>query len=250
MTLAQDTYTMWLREILRYKRNWRYLAFQFIFPLMIIMLLGFGFGDIVNIGKDLSYIDFLSSGFLVFMIANGGLGGGFNLIEERNNGFLREVIVAPISRASIILGKIAGRFTLGTLQVIVIVLLLSTMANLRLTHFHITLLSIVFMTMLFVCIGVIIAAYFQEAEVYRTVQGLVIFPLMFISGIFFPIDQLPAWLKWVALINPVTYAVDLFRWSVLGKSSIPVWLDATLLVGLSIVTFFLAVWLFDKKFRE
>jgi ABC-2 type transport system permease protein len=250
MTLLQDTYTMWLREMLRYKRNWRYLAFQFLFPLMIIILLGFGFGNIVNLGKNLSYLDFLSSGFLVFMIANGALGGGFNLIEERNNGFLREVIVAPISRSSIILGKIAGRTTLGTAQVIFLVLILSTMANLSLSMFYITLFALLLMTVLFVCIGVMIAAYFQEAEVYRTIQGMVVFPLMFISGIFFPIEQLPGWLKWIAYINPVTYAVDLFRYSVLGTHAIPLWIDYVLLITLSLVTFFGSVYLFDKKFRE
>jgi ABC-2 type transport system permease protein len=250
MTLLQDTYTMWLREVLRYKRNWRYLIFQFIFPLIIIVIIGFGLGNIVSLGKNLTYIDFLSSGFLVFMIANGALGGGFNLIEERNNGFLKEVIVAPISRASIILGKIAGRITLGTLQVIFLVLVLSTMANLGLGMFHITLLSLILMTVLFVCIGVILASYFQEAEVYRTLQGLIIFPLMFISGIFFPIDKLPAWLKWIAFVNPVTYAVDLFRYSVLGTHAISLWTDVILLLVLSTGTFFLAVWLFDRKFRE
>lgn len=250
MTLLQDTYTMWLREMLRYKRNWRYMAFQFLFPLTIIILLGYGFGNIVNLGKELSYLDFLSSGFLVFMIANGALGGGFNLIEERNNGFLREVIVAPISRSSIILGKIAGRATLGTLQVIFLVLILSTMANLSLAMFHVTLLALLLMTVLFVCVGVAIAAYFQEAEVYRTIQGMVVFPLMFISGIFFPIEQLPGWLKWIAYINPVTYAVDLFRYSVLGTHAIPLWIDYVLLVGLSLLTFFTSVYLFDKKFRE
>src|SRR3989344_9174842 len=130
MTLLIDAYTMWLREMLRYKRNWRYLIFQFIFPLIIIVIIGLGLGNIVSLGDNLSYIDFLSSGFLVFMIANGALGGGFNLIEERNNGFLKEVIVAPISRSSIILGKILARFTLGTLQVIFLVLILSTMAKL------------------------------------------------------------------------------------------------------------------------
>jgi ABC-2 type transport system permease protein len=250
MTLLIDTYTMWLREILRYKRNWRYLGFQFLFPFMIIVLLGFGFGDLINLGQNISYIDFISSGFIVFMIANGGLGGGFNLIEERNNGFLREVIVAPVSRASIILGKIAGRATLSTAQVIVLVLVLSTMANLSLRNFHITLLSLILMTVLFVCVGVIIAAYFQEAEIYRTIQGMVVFPLMFISGIFFPIDRLPLWLKWISYVNPITYAVELFRFSVLGRNTLPIWISTTLLVVLSTSTFFLSVWLFDRKFRE
>lgn len=250
MTLLQDIYTIWLREILRYKKNWRYLIFQFVFPLILIIIIGFGLGNIVTLGKNLSYIDFLSSGFLVFMIANGSLGGGFNLIEERNNGFLKEVIVAPISRSSIILGKIVARVTLSTAQVVVLVLILSTMANLSLGMFHITLLSLILMTALFVCIGVILASYFQEAEVYRTLQGLIIFPLMFISGIFFPIDKLPGWLSWIAYVNPVSYAVDLFRYSVTGVHTMNLWTDIILLLILSVVTFFLATWLFDRKFRE
>ena len=250
MALFTDTYTMWLREVQRYRKNWRYLIFQFVFPFIIIILLGFGFGNIINLGKGISYIDFISSGFLVFMIANGALGGGFNLIEERNNGFLKEVIVAPVSRSSIILGKIAGRFTIGTLQVIVLTLILSQLANLSLAMFYLTLFALILMTVLFVCVGVAIAAAFQEAEVYRTVQGLVIFPLMFISGIFFPVDKLPGWLSWIAYANPITYAVDLFRYSLTGKNIIPIWMDIALLIVLGTATFFGAVYLFDKKFRE
>lgn len=250
MSLLEDTYTMWLREIYRYKRNWRYLIFQFVFPLIIIVLLGYGFGSVVNLGGEVSYLQFITSGFLVFMIANGALGGGFNLIEDRTSGFLKEVIVAPVSRSSIILGKIAGRMSLGTLQVIIIVLLLSRLADLSLAAFHWTLLSLILMTVVFVCIGVIIASALQREEAYRTVQGLVIFPLMFISGIFFPIDTLPGWLSWIAYVNPVTYAVELFRYSLTGQHTIPIWADVVLLTLLSALTFILATWLFDRKFRE
>jgi ABC-2 type transport system permease protein len=249
LDVLTDTYTIWLREMARYRRNIRYLIFQFVFPFILIVLLGFGFGSMINM-PGMSYLDFIGSGFLVFMIANGALGGGFNLIEERNNGFLREVIVAPVHRSSIILGKIAARVTLNTLQVLFLVIILSFMANLSLSEFHITFLALVLMTAMFVCVGVIMAAILKEAEVYRSVQGMVIFPLMFISGIFFPIDKLPLWLRWIAYANPVTYAVDLFRWSVLGKNIIPLWLDAVLLAVLSTGTFFFSVWLFDKKFRE
>jgi ABC-2 type transport system permease protein len=250
MTLLQDTYTMWLREMYRYRRNWRYLLFQFIFPFIIIIFLGYGFGNIVNLGEGVSYINFISSGFLVFMIANGALGGGFNLIEERNTGFLKEVIVAPVSRASIILGKIAGRLTIGTLQVVLLVILLSKLAGLSFAKFHLTLLALILMTALFVCLGVMLASLVREAEIYRSVQGLVVFPLMFVSGIFFPVDKLPQWLSWLAYANPVTYAVDLFRYSLTGRHVIPVWIGIVLLCVLSVVVFTLSTYLFDRRFRE
>jgi ABC-2 type transport system permease protein len=105
------------------------------------------------------------------------------------------------------------------------------------------------MTAFFVCVGVVIASLLQQEEAYRTVQGMIIFPLMFLSGIFFPVDKLPTWLGWIAYANPVTYAVDLFRYSLTGKNIIPVWIDVILLLVLSVSFFGLSVWLFDRKFR-
>jgi ABC-2 type transport system permease protein len=251
MSLLYDTYTIWYREMMRYKRNRRYMIAQLIFPLILIFGLGLGFNNIITLpNKSINYIDFLSSGVLVFTVASGALGGGFNLIEERTQGFLKTVIVAPISRFSIILGKIAARITFSAVQVTLFVLLLSFVADIRLSHLWLTILTLMVMAALFVCVGVVLASFLMDLDAYRMVTGFIMLPIYFFSGIFFPISTLPVALQVVGRINPLTYAVDLFRFSLLGTHEFPLVLDAVLLGVLALVVFFVSAAVFDRKFRE
>jgi ABC-2 type transport system permease protein len=251
MSLLYDTYTIWYREMQRYKRNKRYLIAQFAFPLLLILGLGLGFNNIVNLpNTSINYLDFLSSGVLVFFVASGALGGGFNLIEERTQGFLKVVIVAPISRYAIILGKIAARITFSIVQVTIFVILLSLFASVSLSLLWLTILTLMVMAALFVCVGVLLASFLMDMEAYRMVSGFIMLPIYFLSGIFFPISTLPGVLRVIGEINPLTYAVDLFRYSLLGVHEFPLLLDVVLLVVLTLLVFVLATYFFDKKFRE
>ncbi len=250
MSLLYGTYVIWYREMLRYIRNYRYLLAQLLFPLIIIVALGFGFGGIVTMPmQGISYIQFLSSGILVFFVAGGAMGGGFNLIEERKEGFLKVVIIAPISRFAIILGKIAARCSFSTLQVLVFAGIIATFAPVRFELLWLTVLSLILMSAIFVCLGIIMACFLGDAEGYRMISGFFMFPIYFLSGIFFPVTSLPGWLEAIALVNPLTYAVDLFRYSLLGVHEFPLVWDAILLAVLSVILFVIATVLFDRKFR-
>lgn len=251
MSIIGDTYTIWYREMLRYKHNVRYVAAQIFFPLVFILVIGFGFNNIVELPThNLNYVQFLSSGILVFFIAGGALGGGMNLIEERIQGFLKTVIIAPVSRNSIILGKIAARGTLSTIQAVLFIAVISTFANITLEHWWLTLLSIAAMAALFVCLGIVLASFAKDPEKYRAITGFIMFPLYLLSGIFFPVATLPVALQVVARLNPVTYAVDLFRYSITGSHEISLVLDGVLLAVLAAVLFIAAARIFDWKFRD
>jgi ABC-2 type transport system permease protein len=250
VNLLRDTGVIWYREILRYKRNPRYLAAQIFFPLLFIIALGFGFGGIVELEGDVKYLDFLASGVLVFFIAGGALGGGFNLIEERKEGYLKTVIIAPINRGAVILGKIAGRVTLSATQLIIFLGILTTFTSATLDKVWLTFLSLILMAAIFVCIGILVASFWGDAEEYRMMSSFVMLPLYFLSGMFFPVSTLPPWLEAIALVNPLTYAVDLFRYSLLGVHEFNLLLSSTLLATLLVASVTAATIAFDKKFRE
>jgi ABC-2 type transport system permease protein len=237
--------------MLRYKRNVKYLIGSIIFPLIFILALGFGFNNIIKLPTEgIDYMDFLSSGVLVFVVASSALNAGFNLIEERTQGLLKTMIVAPVSAHSIILGKIAARITFSTVQVLLFLGLLSFIADISLSMIWLTVIALIIMAALFVCLGVVLASSLMDMEAYRMVSGVIMLPLYFLSGIFFPISTLPAVLQWIARINPLTYAVDLFRYSLLGIHEFNLLNDIILLSVLTVLTFLGATYLFDRKFRE
>jgi ABC-2 type transport system permease protein len=251
MSLFYDTYVIWYREMLRYKRNKYYLLAQVLFPLILIMGIGFGLNNLITLpGKNLNYIDFLSSGILVFTVATGALNGGFNLIEERKDGFLKVVIVAPVSRYAIILGKIAARATFSAIQITLFLAVLSLFVDISFGMFWLVLLTVLFIAAVFVCLGVVLVSLVMDMERYRMITGFIMLPIYFLSGVFFPITALPAALQFVARINPLTYAVDLFRYATQGANEFSPRTDTILLTLLTIVLFVLATRLFDRKFRE
>ena len=251
MSFVYDTYVIWHREMMRYKRNVRYVIAQVFFPLLLIIGVGFGFNNIVNLPSlGVNYVKFLSSGVLVFFVASGAMGGGFNVIDERMKGFLKVVIVAPVSRMSIILGKVVARATFSTLQVAFFLLLFSFFTPIRTDMLWLTIVSIGLMAALFVCFGIALASMILDVERYQMVSGFILFPIYFLSGVFFPVTTLPVALQLVCRINPLTYAVDLFRYSVLGVHEFSLVWDGVLLAVLSVLFFIAATILFDRKFRE
>ena len=107
--IASDTLTIFRREVLRYRRDRAYWIGQLAFPLAVVAFVGFGFKDVVVGSTGADYVGHLASGILVLMVGSGAVGGGFSLIEDRESGFLRALLVAPVARTSIVLGKLAAR---------------------------------------------------------------------------------------------------------------------------------------------
>jgi ABC-2 type transport system permease protein len=250
VTVLADTLTLLRRELLRYRRDRAYWVGQLAFPLLVIAFIGFGLDGVVSLPTGASYVSHVASGILALVIGSGAVGGGFTLIQDRESGFLRALLVAPVSRTSLVLGKIAARVVSSALLVGVLVAALATFTPLGLPHPGAACLALVGVTTSFVALGIVLASALRSPESFRFLAALVTIPLYLLSGIFYPVSTLPAPTRLLAYSNPLTYGVDLFRYGLLGVHEISVGASALVLVLLTAASAALAVAVFDRRSRS
>ena len=246
----RDFQVLFTREVLRYRRERAYWVGQIVFPLVFVGFIGFGLDRVVTgLPTGTSYTAHLASGMLALMVGSGGVGSGFSLIEDRDTGFLRALLIAPISRASIVLAKLLARALASLLLVGFLLLVLSGITDLHLAHPLALAIAIVGITAMFASMGVVLAARLRRVESFRTLAALVTIPLYLFSGIFYPIETLPLPTRWIAYVNPLTYGVELLRYGVLGVSERPVEMSVALLCALGSLGVLAAVFAFDRSTR-
>ncbi len=244
-----DTLTLLRRELLRYRRERAYWVGQILFPLAFVAFIGFGLDDVTQLPSGTSYVGHLATGVLALLVGSGAVGGGFSLIEDRESGFLRALVIAPVSRASIVLSKLAARALASIVLVALLVAILAAFTPVRVVHPAALFLSVIGVTSIFVALGVSLATRLRRLESFRLVSALVTVPLYLFSGIFYPISTLPAPTRWVAHMNPLTYGVDLLRYGLLGVNEIPVAWSAAMLAVLTVLALVVAVAAFDRGVR-
>lgn len=245
-----DTFTLLRREAIRYRRDRAYWIGQIVFPVAIVAFLGFGLDEVITLPSGTRYVEHLATGMLALLVGSGAVGGGFSLIEDRDTGFLRALLIAPVSRASIVLGKITARVLASLLLVGVLVGILAAFTPVRIVHAGALLLAVVSITAIFVALGVAIAVRLRRLESFRMLAALVTVPLYLFSGIFYPISTLPAPTRWISHANPLTYGVDLLRYGLLGVQEIPLTTSVPTLIVLSVLAVAVAIIAFDRGTRR
>jgi len=156
--------------------------------------------------------------------------------------------VAPVKRFAIVLGRIAGGITTALIQAILI-LILSLFIGFKISNPLGIILAILFMILIgigFIGLGIVLASILETMESFSLINQLIIFPTFLLSGAFFPISNLPKWLKPISLINPLTYGVDGLRANLIGFSQFPLILDLAILLIFDILMIGLGSWLFNK----
>ena len=242
-----DALAIFRREALRYRRDRAYWVGQLAFPVVVVGFIGLGLNDVGTLPTGAHYVSHLAAGILALVVGSGAVGGGFSLIEDRATGFLRALLLAPVSRASIVLGKIAARIVASLLLVGMLVAILATFTELAIPHPAMVLLAVAGVTAVFVALGIGLATLLRRLESFRLVSALVTIPLYLFSGIFYPLSTLAAPLRWAAYANPLTYGVDLLRFGLLDVNEIPVLVSAVMLAVLAAAATALAVRLFDRR---
>ena len=247
--MLRDAVTLFRREVIRYRRDRAYWVGQLLFPLVFVGFIGAGLDGVVRLPTGVDYLGHLASGILALMAGSGAVGGGFSLIEDRQTGFLRALLVAPVSRASIVLAKLGARLLATLVLVAVLVAVLAVFTAVRPVHPGAALLALTGLTAVFAALGVGLASRLRRLESFRLFAALVTVPLYLFSGIFYPLATLPAWMRIPAYANPMTYGADLLRFGLLGTSELPVSVSAPMLAGLTLVSVVAAVLLFDRSAR-
>lgn len=241
MSELTGLYALWLREFKVYLRERSRIVSSLIQPILWLTLFGTGLGSSIELGAaagGLSYTTFIYPGILAMTVLFGSLFFGLYIIFDRRVDFLKEVLVAPLSRTTIFFGKVIGGATDGIIEIALLMILGQLFFGI-----HFTLLSalatfaiIGLLMVSILSIGLIIGSLMTSPEGFGLISSFVIFPLFFLSGALFPISNLPSWLYTFVVLNPVTYAVDALRTVILGVVTFGLGVDIAVLAAFALVT--------------
>ncbi len=241
-------YILWLRQIKRYLRSKARIIGSLGQPLLFMLAFGFGFGPIYQKAGEGNYIQFLIPGVICMSILFTAVFNGLEIIWDRQFGFLKEMLVAPVSRIQIMFGRCLGGATVAVLQGL-IVLALSFIIGFRIINPWLILPAIVFMFLvafLFTLFGTALASMMKDAQGFQLIVNFLIMPIFFLSGAFFPLEGLPKGIEIIIKINPLAYGVDALRGSLVGLNHFSLWHDFTVLGIVTIVFLLIASYFFSK----
>ena len=249
MTELRGFYTLWLREVKRYLRNRTRIVSSFMQPLLWLVIFGSGVRFSGDIG-GLTYQQFIFPGIIGQTLLFTAMFMGISVIWDKEFGFMKEILVAPISRFSIFMGKMIGDSTDAVLQgVIVFFLGFILGVPIDLVMFLAILPIMLLTTFGLVSIGLTIASYITDLESFGVIQSFINLPLFFLSGALFPLQGLPEWLQVASRLNPLTYGVDALRTVILGgawQSIYPLWMDLAIIGAFNVVLIAVGTWAFGR----
>jgi ABC-2 type transport system permease protein len=235
MTELDGLYALWYREFKVFLREKSRIVSSLFTPLLWIVVFGGGLGSSVSLGGT-NYQVFIFPGILTMTILFSSIFFGLYIVWDKKIDFFKEVLVAPLSRLTIFAGKTLGGCTDALIQGS---LMLAFGVILGISYsVQMVVQTMIFMLVLaaaVVSIGLIIGSFMESPEGFNLIVSFLVFPLFFLSGALFPIDNLPSWLGAFTTLNPVTYAVDGMRGVMLGMSTFPVIMDFGVLLGFAAV---------------
>lgn len=240
-------YIVWLRDTIRYYREKSQLYGSLARPILWLFILGMGLRGSYQLTGKYNYTQFIFPGIVAMTIIFTSIQSAITIIWDREFGFLKEILVAPVPRTSIALGKGLAGTTLSLIQASII-LFLSPLVKVRFPLLHLLpiFLVIVLLSFSLTGIGIVIAARMTSFQGFGTIMNFVIMPMWFLSGSMFPPIGLPKWLDALVRVNPLSYGVDLIRRLILGLSYYPLWLSLVYLVVFGVVVTFAAVYFFNR----
>lgn len=245
--MLRDIVTIWRRELLKFFADPSHVVINLLSPVLIIFLVGTGLNTVVNIpGVGGGYFGFFGPGLIAVAAIGSSMQVGFSLIRDRE-GAIGNILVAPISRAAILLGKVLAELTEQGVTFLLALFLFLIVNRVPLQGMLITIPIVALIVLGFSSIGIVAASVFYSNKAYNSFLTFVVSPSIFISGAFFPLQDFPKFVQYVGYANPLTYGVDAVRASVFGNTSFGLLVDLTVLVPFAFGSFALALWLFSRR---
>lgn len=241
-------YILWLRQLKRYYRSRPRMLGSLAQPVLFLVALGFGFGPIYQKAGGGNYIQFIAPGIIAMSIIFTAMFTGLEVIYDRQFGFLKETLVAPVPRWAIMLGRTFGGATVATLQG-VIVFLISLIIGFRPDNISVVLLAIAYMILMatfFTAFGTAIASRMEDMQAFPLIINFLIMPLFFLSGALFPLSGLPRAIQTIIYANPLSYGVDGIRGALIGQMHFGLHLDFFVLLAFAAVVLAAGSYLFSK----
>jgi len=241
-------YVLWIRQLKRYWRSRSRIVGALGQPLMFLIALGYGFGAIFRRAGAGNYITFLVPGVIAQTILFAAVFNGSEIIWDRQFGFLKETLVAPVSRFNIMLGRTLGGATVAVMQGL-IVLGLSYIVGFRIVTYALVPIAIIFMfviALMFTALGTAIASRLTDFQGFQLIMNFLVMPMFFLSGALFPLSGLPKGLAVVTRIDPLSYGVDAIRGTLTNSAHLGLGTDIWVLAISTLILLFLGSYLFSK----
>jgi ABC-2 type transport system permease protein len=214
----RGTWVVAYRELLRFVRDRSRMVSSFAFPLLFLVIFGAGFSQSMGaLAPGVDFVQFMYPGIIAMTVLTTSLFAGVSVVWDREFGFLKEVLVAPMGRTGIVIGKAFGAVVVAGIQV-GIMLVLAPILGVPLSPAIILQLVpiVVVLSLGLAGLGILVASFMRSQQGFQLLIQIIIFPLIFLAGVFFPVNQVPLWLEVIAKLNPVTYGVDAIRQVFLG----------------------------------
>ncbi|MDE1919107.1 MAG: ABC transporter permease [Patescibacteria group bacterium] len=241
-------YIMWLREVKRFIRSKSRIMGSLGQPVLFLIALGYGLGPVFEKAGQGNYLEFIAPGIIGMSIIFTAIFNGMQVIWDRQFGFLKETMVAPVSRLSIMFGRTLGGASVASIQGL-LVLAIAIVAGFRpVSWFGIlpALLIMLLIALLFSALGIAVASKLKDMQGFQLIMNFLVMPLFFLSGALFPLANVPPALLWVARFDPLSYGVDALRYLLIGTGTFPLALDIGVLVGVSALFLALGSHFFSK----
>src|SRR5438270_11358116 len=205
--------SLWRREIVRFYRQKSRVLGVILSPLLFWLVIGSGFGTSYRSGAgDQHYLQYFFPGALLMIVLFTSIFTMMSVIEDRDRGFLSSVLVAPVSRSVIILGKVLGGTTLSAIQgLIFLVFAPAVGVHFEFSNFLLIVLSVFLMAFALTALGFVLAWRMESAQAFHAIVNLFLIPLWLLSGALFPVNGASGWIRWIMRANPLTYGLDALR---------------------------------------
>lgn len=247
-------YTVWLRDIKRYYRDKPRIIGSFAQPILFLFVLGTGIASSFSSfgsGGGEKFLNFMFPGIVGMTVLFTSFFSAMSIVWDREFGFLREILVAPISRISIVIGKLLGGSTIAMFQGSII-LLFSPILNIPITFIiFLKVLAIMFLlSMTISTMGILLASVIKSMQAFQVITNFFLMPMFFLSGALFPLNNTVRWMNIVSKINPLSYGIDAMRFAMLGDRGLqlyPIWLNILVMLSLIVVFSILGGFLFSRQ---
>ncbi len=241
-------YFMWKREMIRFFRSKSRVIGSLGMPFFILAILGSGLNGAMSLpGTNGNYMEFITPGVLGMVLLFASVFTGVMVIVDRQFGFLKETLVAPVSRTSIVLGKSIGGATAAIMQGVLMLVVAGLLGvNIPIASVPMLLVIMTITSLAFVSLGIMIASVLDDMHGFQLVMNFLIMPLFFLSGGLFPLNTAPEIVRIISYLDPLTYSVEAMRYLFIGTASIPIIWCIAVLSGFLVLTTIVAAYMFGK----
>lgn len=241
-------FALWLREVKRYLRSRPQMIASLGQPLLYLLVLGFGLGSVFREAGRGSYLQFVAPGVIGMGILFTSIFSGIGLLWDRQFGFLKETLVAPVPRLEIMVGRTLGGATIAMIQGL-LVLVVCVLAGFRpqsLAGIPLALLFMALIAIVFSALGTAIGSTLRDMQGFQLIMNFLVMPIFFLSGALFPLENLPAALMVATRIDPLSYGIDGLRGAFIAQAHLGLVLDVAVLGVLAAAFMLLGAWAFSR----